>query len=442
MIISFNGLDGSGKSTQIENIHKKYYSNGKLIDDFYFSKRVKSDCEESFHNWWFKDSTVEEFCDAMYNGIKKRISKIKDNKKVYLIDKGISNFDARIYATLRLKGLNKIESLNTMKKYKIKYKLSDTENIRILISNKSKYNMKVDNKNYTSEQITLYRKYRSYQKEFINELVEHNYFTYIYEMKGTIDSLSKKIYEDIQKYSTEYNCRTETISISSLKIPKREKKIITEIKNYSKKVLKDNLSGILIHGSISRNEYIPNWSDIDLLIFVHSYDLSKLSQINQFIKQYDIKIGLTVFSNYELANYMLDAKSLYSVYSFNSGKIDSLIYSNNIFLPSLSIYNLKDKNKHVIPETIHKLKRYLYGDINKNNFKEIYKMLTLVMKVDLINNHDIISKSYYQTFYNFSYIYNLDIMDANEFIVNNNSELLKEFGLKVINIISNGGYYE
>lgn len=62
MIISFNGLDGSGKSTQIENIYKKYYSNGVLINSFSFPKKVNSNCEKSFHEWWFKESSVDEFC--------------------------------------------------------------------------------------------------------------------------------------------------------------------------------------------------------------------------------------------------------------------------------------------------------------------------------------------------------------------------------------------
>lgn len=121
MIISFNGLDGSGKSTQIENIYKKYYSNGVLINSFSFPKKVNSNCEKIFHEWWFKESSVDEFCTTMYSGIKQRMENINDNEVVYLIDKGISNFDARIYATLRIKGLNREESLSTIKKYKIKY---------------------------------------------------------------------------------------------------------------------------------------------------------------------------------------------------------------------------------------------------------------------------------------------------------------------------------
>ena len=440
MIISFNGLDGSGKSTQIENIYKKYYSNGVLINSFSFPKKVNSNCEKSFHEWWFKESSVDEFCTTMYSGIKQRIENINDNEVVYLIDKGISNFDARIYATLRIKGLNREESLSAIKKYKIKYGIFDIEEIKILIINDKKNNNKEHDSNYNSGQIDLYKKYRKYQEEFIAELENHNYYTFVYRMDGSIDSLSKNIYDDIENFGVKYKFNGKTIRIDELNAPDKEKRIIADLMDYSKKVLKNDLSGFLVHGSISRNVYIPKWSDIDILLFVHKYDCMKLSLINQFIKQYDIKIGITTFSDYEISNNLLDAKSLYSIYSLNSCKISSLIYAKKLFLPNLSIHDLKEKNKQVIPESIHKLKRLLYRDIDNSNFKEIYKLLTLVMKVDLINRHNIISKSYYQTFYNFSYIYNLDFADVEEFLIKNNCKLLKDYGMKVVNIISNGGY--
>ena len=83
--------------------------------------------------------------------------------------------------------------MSTIKKYKIKYGIFDIEEIKILIINDKKSNNKVHDSNYNSGQIDLYKKYRKFQEEFISELENHNYYTFVYRMDGSIDSLSKNI---------------------------------------------------------------------------------------------------------------------------------------------------------------------------------------------------------------------------------------------------------
>lgn len=437
MIISYNGLDGSGKTTQLKNIFQKYFLKAKMVDSFDFPDYIVSMDNQQFHEWWFNKSSVEEFCDIMYKGIKKR--ELEYNRQVCLIDKGLSTFDARIWATLRLKGLNSIDATNKIKEYKRKYNIIDKEEIKILLINDNANNAKVISKEYDNDQIELYKKYRRYQSEFLDELYKNGYYTFVYKINESIDSLTQKIHEDIINFKGFKKRKLDKIDIKDLLIPTFEKKIISEIVDFTKNTLTNNLLGVLVHGSISRSEYIPTWSDIDILIFVKFYDSNNLGFIDEFIHKYKIKIGITTFSEYELFNGLIDAKSTYSIYSYNAKKINSLIYSNNLKLPSLSINDLIEKNRQVIPESIHKLKRILYGEITSKNFKEAFKLLTLIMKVELINNHYIFSNSYYQTFYNFSYVYNLDIINVDDFIKRNDTILLKKFGIIVINLISNGG---
>ena len=98
---------------------------------------------------------------------------------------------------------------------------------------------------------------------------------------------------------------------------------------------------------------------MDILLLVRYYSFEQNQQLSGFLKQFDIKTGYTIFSEYEVENRLIDAKSLYSIYAYNSGRITSLLYGAVPSSLSISFENLKQKNKMVIPETIHKLKRLL-----------------------------------------------------------------------------------
>ena len=122
-------------------------------------------------------------------------------------------------------------------------------------------------------------------------------------------------------------------------------------------------------------------------LILHLFHFLFLSSLLSFLKQFDIKTGYTIFSEYEVENRLIDAKSLYSIYAYNSGRITSLLYGAVPSSLSISFENLKQKNKMVIPETIHKLKRLLDDGITEQSQKEIFKLTVLVMKVYLIDTY-------------------------------------------------------
>ena len=150
-----------------------------------------------------------------------------------------------------------------------------------------------------------------------------------------------------------------------------------------------------------------------------------------------IKTGYTIFSEYEVENRLIDAKSLYSIYAYNSGRITSLLYGAVPSSLSISFENLKQKNKMVIPETIHKLKRLLDDGITEQSQKEIFKLTVLVMKVYLIDTYNIIPQSYRSVMELFNYLTGVNTIEPNVVTHEYNFSNVKEFSIKVISYVSN-----
>ena len=104
MIISLNGLDDCGKTTQIKNITKKYGDTWFAYSTIKLSREIECLSPCCFHEWWFNTSKCEEFCDEIYSSIKAGFSNLRNDA---ILDKGIATFDARVWATLVIKGLSK-----------------------------------------------------------------------------------------------------------------------------------------------------------------------------------------------------------------------------------------------------------------------------------------------------------------------------------------------
>ena len=97
MIISLNGLDDCGKTTQIKNITKKYGDTWFAYSTIKLSREIECLSPCCFHEWWFNTSKCEEFCDEIYSSIKAGFSNLRNDA---ILDKGIATFDARVWATL------------------------------------------------------------------------------------------------------------------------------------------------------------------------------------------------------------------------------------------------------------------------------------------------------------------------------------------------------
>ena len=93
--------------------------------------------------------------------------------------------------------------------------------------------------------------------------------------------------------------------------------------NYLSKNLKSSLLFYVVTGSMSRNDIIPGWSDIDVLVVVKEYSKKNASIVNKALlnNSSNIKIGLTLFSFSDFTNIELikDPKTLHSIDLINQG---------------------------------------------------------------------------------------------------------------------------
>lgn len=194
-VVSFNGVDGSGKTTQIELLIKKYDEYIGLVD----SKKAFSDKRISDFNWWFIESLPEEFLDTIYNCIKKRNELIKQcEKPIILLDKGIKNFDARATATLMVKGIKEADALMMVDNIKNKYRITNQENISLFFEiakseeERKKITEKRETTSFDSKKKNIYSLYQTYQNHIIYQQIQNNEYQ-LFDASGSIDTVNNRL---------------------------------------------------------------------------------------------------------------------------------------------------------------------------------------------------------------------------------------------------------
>lgn len=519
IICSINGIDGVGKTTQADLFRDKYEM---LIETIYGLEEYAGFPNltgEKLHKWWFEESSISEFCDAMYESLNNRNKSILNSKKkILVLDKGILNFEARIRATLKVRGFKENEIEDAMNKSKAKKGFKDIENVKVLIKSNDIKEEKIKLSEYNNSQIDIYTKYEIEQIKEIDKKTDE--FDYIVDYKLGIEGINKSIRDKLINFinnnsnninvrnsfcymgdSIKYidlksvedkdcfknickifsNCnQTENIqtfnynntfcdvkkyeqykeiliekskklpkieknikikNLNDYKIPEFYKNIIINFSNELKNEI-DNLRLILIHGSAGRECMHENWSDLDFIICVESYNFNEISKISEIIKKYKdkVKIGSTIYSRLELESLNVDAKTLYALYQMQRNEILPILYKN-IDIPLITQGDLVNKNLNVLPEAIHKLKRLLYNEENIDK-ETIIKTLNLIMKVILISNN-MFGKAYEEIFEKFSNLYNIERFEIERYLrkENNdqeNKELIK-YARKVIELIINKG---
>ena len=197
--ISVNGVDGSGKTTQIQLLQKY---NPEIIEIFEGLENYylfKNSTDNGSFEWWFYDSTPEEFCEIMYASIKERERDIKNScKPIVLIDKGLDNFDARIEATLKYKGLSKQKARSMIQEYKAKYLIQDNEDVKLFfnISDTTKERIDITKnrvmKSMHNDKAQTYQFYQLMQNEIIDEQISNGIY-HIFDAKGNIEDVNARL---------------------------------------------------------------------------------------------------------------------------------------------------------------------------------------------------------------------------------------------------------
>ena len=205
----------------------------------------------------------------------------------------------------------------------------------------------------------------------------------------------------------------------------------------------DSLKLILLIGSYLSGKYINNWSDIDLIIVLDELNEEKINVISMLSNCYDIKIGITLYSQKEIDSMLVDSKTIYYFYLYNTLGY-KITYSNKFTLPYVSKEVLLEKTRNMLLNNMHVCKRNLiYSELSKNFIKYQFKIIYSIMKTYLIIN-DIYPLNYEETFNNFSNKFNFERFNYIKFIddfKNDRTDIkeLKYYSLKLIKFIEKVG---
>ena len=200
MIVSINGMDNSGKTTQIKELMKLY-------PDYYIKtlhiKNTKSFNQEKYDfDWWFNPNIKEDFVKVILESLSERneIAKsLYQDDKVILYDKGNDFYEARILATLILKGETLESSLEMLQKIKSQYDLENIEQLKLFLL-PGKYPKK---ENFNSQRQIIYNAYLELNKL----LLGYKNINYQYILPNELNIVTNQIDEIIRKESEKTICK-------------------------------------------------------------------------------------------------------------------------------------------------------------------------------------------------------------------------------------------
>ena len=424
MIISFNGTDGVGKTTLINEVinktSRKFVVINKLDIDV-FDKPPKL-----VHKWWFHETSCEYFCEVMYSKLKELYLSLKPTEN-YIMDKGISTYDARIWATLILKGASRDEASRLLKKHKASFIFREDARIHILSDNCKYEAIKIYDNSYSLEQQELYKKYILLQKEYFEILEKQNYFTF--------STVTSNFFNYFNLY---FNSKKEIkTSLSLFNANTIAGKVAHDIYLHTKKFFHNDLRMFCVHGSFERGNFIEGWSDIDIIISVKNINYYDVKRFYYNFPKTNIKVGTTIYDEKEIVNLNVDSKTLFVLFCVNHGRIVPQYLKSKKTIPSISMSDIRNKNLFVLPEIAHSLRCLLFREpMTKANIKKIVKTMNQLMKIILINTLNIFSTSYESVCFNFSYSFGIECLDILKCIKNLslNKKIIIDYAYLVLNI--------
>lgn len=160
IIVSIDGGNGLGKSTLLRKLvqSNSVCAQYELIDTELLDKS----------SWWFEESTPLELINEICRCLKLRNDIVENSQyNVVFLDKGLKTIEARIYATLKCRGMSETEIDTYISYFKEKCASFQTENISILLDNEIQYNAD-----------PIFFKYETFQRNYLKKMKFDVRFTF------------------------------------------------------------------------------------------------------------------------------------------------------------------------------------------------------------------------------------------------------------------------
>lgn len=155
-------------------------------------------------------------------------------------------------------------------------------------------------------------------------------------------------------------------------------------------ILGDNLKLFSFVGSSSTKSFITNWSDIDILLVVNSYDDEQLFKVFELNSEFSIKIGISIFSIEEINNDRVDNKNLINLYLIKTGELVPQYISSNLDFDKFSIGEHIIREKAMRAYYLSLIKNIVYMDDRAIDTRKFLKYCLNIIKMDLIEKGIII----------------------------------------------------
>ena len=195
MIVSLNGMDNSGKSTQAKKLMEKGYPYVRVL---HINNTISFNKDKFNFDWWFSPNNAIEFVISLYSCIQERNNIAKElstNDNIIIYDKVNDFYDTRIISTLMMKGLSYEKAKYLQQQTKLKMNIEDVEDLKIFL-NPGVYHKK---ESFSAEKNEFYNKYLNINKV----ILEHSNINYCYIETNSIDKVTIRIEEEIRKFKNE-----------------------------------------------------------------------------------------------------------------------------------------------------------------------------------------------------------------------------------------------
>lgn len=183
-IISLNGINNIGKSTLAKRLKLANYNSTVLAVNN--TEKLKN------YNWWFKESSAQELVDEILRSLILRNNNIKsESSDIFILDKGVSTMEARIYATLKVREMNEKDINKIISYYKSKCEQLLSENLSVRL--RPKQLPIYENK--------LFSKYNVIQSNYMDKIK----FDYVINTACFFTKDNERIIEELIERQYKYN---------------------------------------------------------------------------------------------------------------------------------------------------------------------------------------------------------------------------------------------